>query len=82
MSLKDLITSPSGRLSTSDTMTFSTFLVTTIVVFWYAWHLQLQEWMFTAYILAWAGHNLGSKFVAMKRDQASNPPAGGAPDGR
>lgn len=82
MSLKDLISSPSGRLSTSDTMTFSTFLVTTYVVCWYTWHLQLPDWMFTGYILAWAGHNLGSKFVAMKRDQASNPPAGGAPDGQ
>ncbi|HCG2926658.1 TPA: DUF2644 domain-containing protein [Citrobacter freundii] len=81
MSLKDLITNPSGRLSTSDTMTFSTFVVTTFVVGWYTWHLQLPEWMFTAYLLAWAGHNVASKFVAMKRDQSVTP-AGGAPDGQ
>jgi predicted ATP-grasp superfamily ATP-dependent carboligase len=28
--------------------------------------------MFTAYIVAWAGHNIGSKLVAMKRDQPAS----------
>lgn len=81
MPLKDLITNPSGRLSTSDTMTFSTFVITTCVVGWYAWNLQLPEWMFTAYLLAWAGHNVASKFVAMKRDQSVGP-NGGTSDGQ
>ena len=66
MSLKELISNPSGRLSTSDTITFFTFLVTSAIVIWYGYSLQLQEWMFTAYIVAWAGHNIGSKLVDRK----------------
>lgn len=83
MSLKELISNPAGRLSTSDTITFFTFVITAGVVIWYAWKLELQEWMFTAFIVAWAGHNIGSKVVAMKRDLSgpqTPPPAGGNND--
>lgn len=82
MSVKDLITNPAGRRSTSDTITFFTFLITSAVVIWYGWKLELQEWMFTAYIVAWAGHNISSKVVAMKRDQTipTQPTPGGASD--
>lgn len=72
MPIKDLITNPTGKLSTNDTMTFSCFLVTTVVVFWYAYKFVLPDWMFWAYVLTWGGHSVASKFVAYKNNAFAN----------
>lgn len=63
--MKQLITNPAtGRLSTSDVTVLGAFCVSSIVLMWVTGVGRLEEWLYTAYLLAWVGHSQGSKLQA------------------
>ncbi|WP_140918670.1 hypothetical protein [Limnobaculum xujianqingii] len=65
--LKQLIATPSGRLSLSDTTLAGAFIASTSVLLWCAWHGTMDEWLFIGYLTAWVAQNQASKQASIKR---------------
>ncbi len=73
MSILDILrSSGDGSISMSKTHATLGFLVATSVVGWYAYNLQLSEWMFVAYMGIALGANSINKKIAT--DNAPPPP--------
>lgn len=68
-SLKQLVATPEGRLSLSDTTLAGAFIASTIVLLWSAWRGTVDEWLFIGYLTAWVAQNQASKQAAIKRDR-------------
>ncbi|WP_347253472.1 hypothetical protein [Leminorella grimontii] len=69
MRLKELIASPTGRLSTSDTILMGAFLVSSFAMIWETLCGRLAEWHIAAYLGAWVIQSQGAKWQALKRDR-------------
>ncbi|PHM49364.1 hypothetical protein [Xenorhabdus miraniensis] len=67
--LKQLISNPTGRFSTSDTTLLGAWVASTVVLLWAAVSGQLSEWLFVGYLAAWVTQNQASKQAAIKRDK-------------
>lgn len=69
MSLRDLITNPSsGRLSTSDTIVFLAFLVSSFVLLWLTvTRTESPVELYLAYLGAWVAQSQASKHMSIKR---------------
>ncbi|WP_413722679.1 hypothetical protein ACL2XG_05405 [Sodalis sp. RH24] len=65
MSILDILrSSGDGSISMSKTHATLGFLVATGIVAWYAYNLQLSEWMFVAYMGIALGANSINKKIA------------------
>lgn len=65
MSILDILrSSGDGSVSMSKTHATLGFIVATGVVGWYAYNLQLSEWMFAAYMAISIGANSVNKKIA------------------
>ncbi|SEL25051.1 Protein of unknown function [Kosakonia sacchari] len=69
MSLRDLITNPSsGRLSTSDTIVFLAFVVSSFVLLWLTvTRTESPVELYLAYLGAWVAQSQASKHMSIKR---------------
>ena len=68
-SLRDLISNPvSGRLSTSDSIVFGAFLVSSFVLVWLTVkHTDVPGELYVTYLGAWVAQSQASKHMSIKR---------------
>ncbi|MGK3122893.1 DUF2644 domain-containing protein [Candidatus Pantoea formicae] len=68
-SLRDLISNPvSGRLSTSDTIVFFAFLVSSFLLVWVTVKTtEIPSELYFAYLSAWVTQSQVSKHMSIKR---------------
>jgi hypothetical protein len=66
--LLELVTTPTGRLSTSDTTLVGAFLISSLVLMFRAWFGEMTDVEFGAYLGAWVAQNQISKQASIKRD--------------
>jgi hypothetical protein len=65
VSLKQLITNPdTDRLSTSDFTVLGAFFVSSFALLWVVCTGKVEEWIYTAYLLAWVAQSQGAKWQA------------------
>lgn len=76
----EIITTPQGRISTSDTTLVGAFLVSSIVLIWCAATRQMNDLLFGAYLGAWVAHSGVSRFGAIKQNQVDKAFERPAPD--
>ncbi|CAM7521392.1 DUF2644 domain-containing protein [Citrobacter freundii] len=69
ISLRDLVTNPAtGRLSTSDTIVFLAFLVSSFVLVWLTvTRPEAPGELYLAYLGAWVAQSQASKHMSIKR---------------
>lgn len=67
--LKQLVSNPEGRLSTSDTLLCGAFIASTVVLLWFAWLGKMDEFLFIGYLTAWVVNTQASKQASIKRDR-------------
>ena len=69
MKLRDLIINPSsGRLSTSDTIVFGAFLVSSFVLVWLTvTRPDVPGELYLTYLGAWVAQSQASKHMSIKR---------------
>ena len=74
MRVMDLVSNPaSGRLSTSDTIVFLAFLVSSFVLVWVTvTSRDMPGELFFAYLSAWVAQSQVSKHMSIKRDREMN----------
>jgi hypothetical protein len=69
MALIDIVKSVGdGKHSLSKWTQLIAFLVSSGVIGWYAYKLELSEWMFTAYFTVAVGANIINKKIATDKD--------------
>jgi len=69
MALTDIVKSVGdGKQSLSKWTQLIAFLISSGVIAWYAYKLELSEWMFTAYFGVAVGANIINKKIATDKD--------------
>ena len=69
MALTDIVKSVGdGKQSLSKWTQLIAFIVSSGVIAWYAYKLELSEWMFTAYYTVAVGANIINKKIATDKD--------------
>lgn len=69
MALTDIVKSVGdGKHSLSKWTQLVAFIICSGVISWYAYNLQLSEWMFTAYFGVAVGANILNKKIATDKD--------------
>lgn len=72
MALSDIVKSiGDGKQSLSKWTQVIAFLTSTGVIIWYAYKLELSEWMFTAYFAVAVGANILNKKIAVDQEVKS-----------
>jgi len=75
-SIKSIVSDDNGKFSLSKTGQFVSMLVSTWVIVYQTNHGVLTEWLFTGYMLAWAGANAYKQYLSTKTNPSgTNPPA-------
>lgn len=69
--IKDLFCDETGKFSLNKTGQFIALLTSTWIIIYQTRHNLLQDWLFTTYMLAWAGANLTSKFLDQRNNRLS-----------
>ncbi len=67
-SIKSVIADPEGKFSLSKFGQFVSMITSTWVVIHQTRAGTLTEWLFTGYMIAWAGANAFSKYLENKRN--------------
>jgi hypothetical protein len=70
--LKDTFVDKSGTLSLSKLGQMIAMLVSTWIIIYQTRHNLLTEWLFTGYMLAWAGANVAHKWLDQKESHTKS----------